>query len=177
MYNQGSFSYRPAVGCSWLPAAKAEDLSTSSSSCLCGRGSRPSRESSVLHALARLPDRFASRRHSACLGATRVEGLRAATVKDAPRGRARRSSPACEPRAAALAVAPFARLELAGEGRASADPTTDTGCRHRKRRAPSFYRRPSGFRCIALCSKFTCLLSLWWRRGKIGMVEVDKVQL
>ena len=60
--------------------------------------------------------------------ATRVEGFRAATVKEAPRGCARRSSPACEPRAAALAVAPFARLELAREGRASGrhrHPTPD----------------------------------------------------
>ena len=83
--------------------------------------------------------------------ATRVEGFGAATGKDTPRGCARRSSPACESRAAALAVAPFARLELAREGRASADPTTNTGCRHRKSRAPSFFRRPSGVGCCIRC--------------------------
>ena len=59
--------------------------------------------------------------------ATRVEGFGAATVKDAPRGCARRSTPACEPRAAALAVAPFARLELAREGRASAGTPGNPG--------------------------------------------------
>ena len=59
--------------------------------------------------------------------ATRVEGFGAATIKDAPRGCARRSTPACEPRAAALAVAPFARLELAREGRASAGTPGNPG--------------------------------------------------
>ena len=67
---------RPAGGCSWLPSAEAEDLSTSSSSCPCDRYWRPSRESSVLHALARLPDRFASRRHSVCLGGNPCRGFR-----------------------------------------------------------------------------------------------------
>ena len=59
--------------------------------------------------------------------ATRVEGFEAATVKDVPRGCARRSSPAYEPRAAALAVAPFARLELAREGHASAGTPGNPG--------------------------------------------------
>ena len=119
-----------------MPSAEAEDLSTSSSSCPCDRYWRPSRESSVLHALARLPDRFASRRHSVCLGGNPCRGFRGSTVNDAPRGRARRSTPACEPRAAALAVAPFARLELAREGRAS-------GPTHRATRVPSQKSRPS----------------------------------
>ena len=131
--------------------AEAEGLGTSSSSCPCGRHWRPSRDSSVLHALARLPDRLASRRHSVCLGGNPCRGFRGSTVNDAPRGCARRSTPACEPRAAALAVAPFARLELAREGRASADPATDTGCRHRKSRAPSFFRRQSGVGCCIRC--------------------------
>ena len=56
-----------------LPVAEAEDMGTSSSSCPCGRHWRPSRESSVPHALARLPDRFVSHRHSACWPATRVQ--------------------------------------------------------------------------------------------------------
>ena len=58
-----------------MPSAEAEDLSTSSSSCPCGRHWRPSRESSVLHALARLPDRLASRRHSVCLGGNPCRGF------------------------------------------------------------------------------------------------------
>ena len=66
---------RPAGGCSWLPSAEAEDLSMSSSSCPCDRCWRPSRESSVLHALARLPDRLASRRHSVCLGGNPCRGF------------------------------------------------------------------------------------------------------
>ena len=107
--------------------AEAEGLGTSSSSCPCGRHWRPSRDSSVLHALARLPDRLASRRHSVCLGGNPCRGFRESTVNDAPRGCARRSTPACEPRAAALAVAPFARLELAREGHASADTPGDPG--------------------------------------------------
>ena len=53
--------------------------------------------------------------------------MRAAAIQDAARGCARRSTPACEPRAAALAVAPFARLELAREGHASADPPGNPG--------------------------------------------------
>ena len=73
--------------------------------------------------------------------ATRVEGFRAATVKEAPRGCARRSSPACEPRAAALAVAPFARLELAREGHASADTPGDPGCPTKKGPSLTFFSR------------------------------------
>ena len=107
--------------------AEAEGLGTSSSSCPCGRHWRPSRDSSVLHALARLPDRLASRRHSVCLGGNPCRGFRGSTVNDAPRGCARRSTPACEPRAAALAVAPFARLELAREGHASAGTPGNPG--------------------------------------------------
>ena len=71
--------------------------------------------------------------------ATRVEGFGAATIKDAPRGCARRSTPACEPRAAALAVAPFARLELAREGHASADTPGDPGCATKKRPSLTFF--------------------------------------
>ena len=56
--------------------AEAEGLGTSSSSCPCDRYWRPSRESSVLHALARLPDRLASRRHSVCLGGNPCRGFR-----------------------------------------------------------------------------------------------------
>ena len=75
--------------------------------------------------------------------ATRVEGFRAATVKEAPRGCARRSSPACEPRAAALAVAPFARLELASEGRASGRHTGQPGMPSEKVAvSPFFSSRP-----------------------------------
>ena len=100
--------------------------------------------------------------------ATRVEGFGAATIKDAPRGCARRSTPACEPRAAALAVAPFARLELAREGRASADPTTDTGCRHRKSRAPSFFRK------AVRCRVFN---QVWFvnslQIGKCSLINLD----
>ena len=55
--------------------AEAEGLGTSSSSCPCGRHWRPSRDSSVLHALARLPDRLASRRHSVCLGGNPCRGF------------------------------------------------------------------------------------------------------
>ena len=59
------------------------------------------------------------------------------------RGCARRSSPACEPRAAALAVAPFARLELAREGHASGRHTGQPGMPSEKVAvSPFFSSRP-----------------------------------
>ena len=141
MYNQGSFSYRPAVGCSWLPAAKAEDLSTSSSSCPCDRYWRPSRESSVLHALARLPDRFVSRRHSVCLGGNPCRGFRGCDRQGrCARLRAKeftslRAASSCSRRSSIRAAG--ARQ---GRPRERPTPTPDTGCPIEKEGSFLFHR-------------------------------------
>ena len=135
---------RPAGSCSWLPSAEAEDLSTSSSSCPCDRYWRPSRESSVLHALAHLPDRFASRRHSVCLGGNPCRGFRGCDRQGrSARLRAKeftslRAASSCSRRSSIRAAG--ARQGRPRERRHQ-HPTPDA---HRKRSSPTFFVGPSG---------------------------------
>ena len=116
-----------------MPSAEAEDLSTSSSSCPCDRYWRPSRESSVLHALARLPDRVRLALTSSLFG------------RNPGRANARCGNPGC---CARLRAKEYTSLRAAsscsrrssiraagarqGRPRERADPTTDTGCRIEK---------------------------------------------